>query len=642
MIGQFDLNLRKGERSLGARKDAKDPNSPEAKKKCGELFVEAAPKITEALKNLSGNSEFAKEAFPENGTRLPRTKSLITADSSFDEEPKNWCMRQLMQKDPKNAGSPPNVDATEKLTEAYKATAALLAPLVEAAVVEAPAEEAAPEVTREMLAPIVAPPPVNPEDEESASVKSWPEAKRKAYLELIALLDGNLHQAEVNLGALETMKPDSPEGLQRSKGLFGAVPNITDALVKLRDNEAFVTEAFPEKGTRLPRIKQLITAECPFDEDPAEWCTRMLMKKDPKNAGSPANVDAVDKLIDAFASTSAWSSSALVMKTWSVGKRKIYDDTLQMFDQNLLIAERCCRSLQAMANVKTIKGRSSTTELFEALSKISIAVDKLNQGIKGSHDFLAAAFAEHSDRLARLQTVLTGKNKFNEEPTGFSVRVLQKDPDAIGITMHTKTVEHLIKSFMAVIGVVGDHNQYHRNKTAVEFKIRTVEESGINVEPNKAALALEASHSRMRRTPSAQGQALFDVNMEVMRTNLPKAEKLVATLQGMTLKERLQTKGMRTGLELMDYLTKLRDAMDHLTTAEHHFLTAAFADKKNTARILDLLTGGSAAGEPPRGGVLKLMAEDEEQFGQRANVLLANSLVKLYEVALSVASDYRA
>merc|ERR1712176_1684715 len=115
------------------------------------------------------------------------------------------------------------------------------------------------------------------------------------------------------------------------------------------------------------------------------------------------------------------------MKDWGSEKKHVYDVNLQTFDENLVRAEKSLKKLGvARDNLHGIKQRSTANDLFEALPKIAEAINTLNKGIGGNHDFAAAAFHD-TDRLNRLKVPLSGGVDFEKEPNDWCVRLLMKE-----------------------------------------------------------------------------------------------------------------------------------------------------------------------------------------------------------------------
>eukprot|EP00448_Togula_jolla_P028909 CAMPEP_0170633234 /NCGR_PEP_ID=MMETSP0224-20130122/35840_1 /TAXON_ID=285029 /ORGANISM="Togula jolla, Strain CCCM 725" /LENGTH=314 /DNA_ID=CAMNT_0010962175 /DNA_START=42 /DNA_END=987 /DNA_ORIENTATION=+ len=307
--------------------------------------------------------------------------------------------------------------------------------------------------------------------------------------------------------------------------------------------------------------------------------------------------------------------------------RSVYNDTLQKFDENLLKAEKALKLLSDMTNKGSIKAQARRQELFEALPKIGEALDTLNKGMA------ELTTGPYSDRLPRLQKVLTAGEPFDKETPKWCVMTyMREDPEHAGEAMHVKSVQHLVKSIQAASGVAKDHHGPRHE----EFDIRTVEESGINEKPSVAAAALESN--RKTGTLTKQSQKIFDDSIKLFEDNLPRAQELCSELEALSAEERHVTHGRRAAVELMQKLTRLREGMTHLAHGDHAFLEPAFGNTKRAARLLALLTAGSSF-EEPRGGVLKLMAEDEEHLGQSANQAVVSNLIASYKVAAAVVSS---
>lgn len=327
----------------------------------------------------------------------------------------------------------------------------------------------------------------------------------------------------------------------------------------------------------------------------------------------------------------------LIMKDWSVSSRQVYDDNLQMYDENLLKSEKALGLLQKQ-NLSSIKGQANLRALFEALPKIAEALDRLNRGVGGSHDFLHAAF-DRSERIRRLRVLISAGESFDSEPVEWSVRLLmKKDPETAGEQARVRIVQRLIERCTSVSTIIYDH----KGKRASSFSIRSVEESGINYGPNKALASLK--QARLTRTMKDQSKAVFDANIKLLDDHLPQASKLTSMLIKETPEVRQGIVGRKQSLELFEHVAKIRDAMAHLAQGDHTLLISAFASSggpsTRVTMLNEVLTGGGEFDGAPTGGIRLLMAEDPENIGQDSHKKTFESLAKSYRAAAGVAADH--
>jgi len=161
--------------------------------------------------------------------------------------------------------------------------------------------------------------------------------------------------------------------------------------------------------------------------------------------------------------------SPVQSKAWTPKQQKAYDDSTQLFDDTLKIAEKALKFLKGTDNMKSIKAKANRTELFGALPKLAQAIDTLNRGNHGDHEGLSVAFGPSSDRLPRLKALLTSDVGLREEPSEMCVRYLAaNDEEVAGNSMHQKSVQHIISSYECVVSVVKEYEGHTRRKSSFE------------------------------------------------------------------------------------------------------------------------------------------------------------------------------
>jgi len=161
--------------------------------------------------------------------------------------------------------------------------------------------------------------------------------------------------------------------------------------------------------------------------------------------------------------------SPVQSKAWTPKQKKAYDDSTQLFDDQLKIAEKALKFLKGTDNMKSIKAKANRTELFGALPKLAEAIDTLNKGNHGDHEGLSVAFGPSSDRLPRLKALLTSDVGVREEPSEMCVRYLAKtDEEVSANSMHQKSVSHIISSYECVVSVVKEYEGHARRKSSFE------------------------------------------------------------------------------------------------------------------------------------------------------------------------------
>jgi len=161
--------------------------------------------------------------------------------------------------------------------------------------------------------------------------------------------------------------------------------------------------------------------------------------------------------------------SPLQSKAWTPKQQKTYDDSTQLFDDQLKIAEKALKFLKGTDNRMSIKAKANRTELFGALPKLAEAIDTLNKGNHGDHAGLSVAFGPSSDRLPRLKALLASDVGVREEPSEMCVRYLaMNDEEVSANSMHQKSVQHIISSYECVVNVVKEYEGHARRRSSFE------------------------------------------------------------------------------------------------------------------------------------------------------------------------------
>jgi len=191
------------------------------------------------------------------------------------------------------------------------------------------------------------------------------------------------------------------------------------------------------------------------EKEAAQKAAKEAAEKAAAEKASPAQVAAVP--------------SPVQSKAWTPKQKKAYDDSTQLFDDQLKIAEKALKFLKGTDNMKSIKAKANRTELFGALPKLAEAIDTLNKGNHGDHEGLSVAFGPSSDRLPRLKALLTSDVGVREEPSEMCVRYLaMNDEEVSANSMHQKSVSHIIISYECVVSVVKEYEGHARRKSSFE------------------------------------------------------------------------------------------------------------------------------------------------------------------------------
>lgn len=178
---------------------------------------------------------------------------------------------------------------------------------------------------------------------------------------------------------------------------------------------------------------------------------------------------AAEKAAQNAAADASPSNPEAVMKAWTPKQIEIYTDTMQQFDAQLKIAEKALAFLKTNSNTASIKAKTQRTELMGSLPKLADAIDTINKGDKGNHEAMALAFGS-TDRLTRLKAVLTAGGEFSQDPSELCVQYLMKeDPEVAGNSMHTKSYDHLKKSYEGAVNVVKDTANHARRKSSFDM-----------------------------------------------------------------------------------------------------------------------------------------------------------------------------
>jgi Ca2+-binding EF-hand superfamily protein len=316
-----------------------------------------------------------------------------------------------------------------------------------------------------------------------------------------------------------------------------------------------------------------------------------------------------------------------LLRSWSVSSRNVYNDNLQKFDENLLKSEKAAGNLKKLK--AGIKFKTNMNDLFDALPRIADAIDTLNRGVGGNHDFLTAAF-QHSDRLQRLKVVLLGSYEGSED---WCVANLIKSDDLAQSGMHTKAVSRLTKSYHAVTKVSTDTRGSRTSLT-----VRSVEESGINTQENKVVASLMRRQST--RGFEGQAQSMFDTHLGKVDENLALALTLCDAVSKTAKSDRSHIKSRKSIVELAEKLGILRDEMKALVKVDIEAAGRSFApDSTRLAKMKKLVTGGVEFESIATGGIFFLMKDDPENMGQESFRTVSDELKKAVQSATGAASD---
>jgi len=285
--------------------------------------------------------------------------------------------------------------------------------------------------------------------EKAAAEKSAAEAAEKEAAEKAAAEKAAAEKAAAEKAAAEADEKEAAEKASAEKAT--AEKAAAEAAEKESAEKAAAEKATAEKAAAEAAEKE--AAERAAAEKAA--AQKAAAEKAVAEKASAAQVSAVP--------------SPVQSKAWTPKQQKAYDDSTQLFDDTLKIAEKALKFLKGTDNMKSIKAKANRTELFGALPKLAQAIDTLNRGNHGDHEGLSVAFGPSSDRLPRLKALLTSDVELREEPSEMCVRYLAaNDEEVAGNSMHQKSVQHIISSYECVVSVVKEYEGHTRRKSSFE------------------------------------------------------------------------------------------------------------------------------------------------------------------------------